>query len=77
MFAAPELELWPVPKVAGLFATGTADAIFQDAEGIRTLAREFTDPEVHIVEGMQHMMPTSPEWVERITSFATRHGARA
>ncbi len=73
-FARPEIELWPVPDVAGLFAAGTADAIFSDPEGIRALAREFTDPEVHIVEGLQHTMPVSAEWVERITAFATRHG---
>ncbi len=71
-FDLPRLELWPVPEVSGLFVTGTADAIFPDPEGIRALAREFTDPEVHIVEGLQHTMPVSAEWVDRITAFATR-----
>lgn len=73
-FQRPAVTAWPVPDVKGLFITGSEDAIFPDPAGIRALAAEFTEPEVHVVEGLTHTVPTTPEWVDRIVEFASRHG---
>ncbi|MCA9638933.1 MAG: hypothetical protein KC420_23055, partial [Myxococcales bacterium] len=64
-FDHPAVEAWPVGGVAAMLIAGTDDAIFPDPAGIEALAREFSEPELHIVEGLQHTVPRSPEWVSR------------
>ena len=72
-FDQPALAPWPVPDLPALFAVGAEDAIFPDPQTLRDLAREFEAPEVHVIPGLAHRVPTSPEWVERITAFAAAH----
>ncbi|MCB9641648.1 MAG: hypothetical protein H6728_01050 [Myxococcales bacterium] len=65
---------WPVQDVKGWFAVGQEDALFPGTASIQGLAEAFEHAEVHHIEGLAHLVPTSPQWVEQIVQFAVKHG---
>ncbi|TNE88550.1 MAG: hypothetical protein EP330_14355 [Deltaproteobacteria bacterium] len=69
-FDEPALDPWPIAELRGLCITGTADAFFPGGEAMREVADQLDAPELHVIEGLQHTVPTEPEWVARIASFA-------
>ncbi len=69
VFDLPAVDPWPVPGVRGLFAVGSEDAIFPEQASIEGLASEFEQADVHRIEGLPHVVPTDPTWVDRIVSF--------
>ena len=72
VFGRPVLDPWPVKGLPALLAWGREDAVFPDEATIRTLAAEFSNPELHLIDGLAHVVPQDPVWVGRIAAFVRR-----
>ena len=73
VFDRPALNPWPVNDLPALLTWGRRDPVFPKESTVRTLAAEFSEPELLILDELSHTIPDDPETVSRVVEFVRRH----